>query len=271
MKTHRSRARIPAQIPAQCPAPAPAQSAARVRAQSSPRVRAQKPRRQLVDIPDPATLQILLNASVMLSGARKNVEGQLSRVWKNTSGTLSRARKNVEARFSQMRKSAAEVISTARRNVEGQLARGWRSLRAQQAARSTSKRLRVAATVSLGEKRFIAVIQVDGREFLVGGGATNVALLAPLNARESFDALLSGEMKLPDMTAAKKQPARRASKKAAMPVAAMAVAKKQPAKRVSKPIDMPGVKQATIARKHPAKRISKPIAKPLVGQTGAHA
>jgi flagellar biogenesis protein FliO len=161
-----------------------------------------------------------------------------------------------------MRKGAAEAISTARRNVEGQIARGWRSLRAQQAARSTSKRLRVAATVSLGEKRFIAVIQVDGREFLVGGGATNVALLAPLNARESFDDLLTGEMKLPDMVAARNQPARRASKKAAMPVAALAVAKKQPAKRVSKPTGKSGVKPTAIASKQPAKRADKPIAKP---------
>lgn len=52
----------------------------------------------------------------------------------------------------------------------------------------------MAATVSLGDKRFVAVIQVDGLQFLVGGGATNVALLAQLNGKESFGDLLKESM-----------------------------------------------------------------------------
>jgi flagellar biogenesis protein FliO len=48
----------------------------------------------------------------------------------------------------------------------------------------------VAASVSLGDKRFIAVVQVDGLQFLIGGGATNVALLAQLKGKESFEDLL---------------------------------------------------------------------------------
>jgi flagellar biogenesis protein FliO len=44
--------------------------------------------------------------------------------------------------------------------------------------------------VSLGEKRFVAVIKIDGHEFLIGGGATNVAMLAPLKEKESFGDLL---------------------------------------------------------------------------------
>ena len=48
----------------------------------------------------------------------------------------------------------------------------------------------MAATASLGEKRFVAVIQVDGLEFLVGGGTTGVSLLAQLNGKESFGNLL---------------------------------------------------------------------------------
>ena len=42
----------------------------------------------------------------------------------------------------------------------------------------------MAATVSLGEKRFVAVIQIDGLQFLIGGGASNVALLAQLEIAE---------------------------------------------------------------------------------------
>lgn len=44
-----------------------------------------------------------------------------------------------------------------------------------------TKRLRVAENVSLGEKRFVALVTVDGRELLIGGGSTNVSLLANLN------------------------------------------------------------------------------------------
>lgn len=43
-----------------------------------------------------------------------------------------------------------------------------------------TKRLRVAETVSLGEKRFVAIVRVDGREFLIGGGTSGISLLAPI-------------------------------------------------------------------------------------------
>jgi flagellar biogenesis protein FliO len=45
---------------------------------------------------------------------------------------------------------------------------------------TATKRLRVAETVSLGEKRFVALVSVEGREFLIGGGASGVSLLATL-------------------------------------------------------------------------------------------
>ena len=45
---------------------------------------------------------------------------------------------------------------------------------------STARRLRVAETISLGEKRFVAIVAVEGKEFLVGGGASGMSLLAEL-------------------------------------------------------------------------------------------
>jgi hypothetical protein len=75
-------------------------------------------------------------------------------------------------------------------NASGLLSRAWRWFRERQANRANPRRLQVAATASLGEKRFVAVIQVDGRQFLVGGGATNVALLAQLKGDESFGEIL---------------------------------------------------------------------------------
>ena len=89
-------------------------------------------------------------------------------------------------------------------NASGLLSRAWRWFRARQAAHSSSKRLQVAATVSLGEKRFVALIQVDGLQFLVGGGATNVALLAQLKDNESFGNLLKETMTAPEKQTAKR-------------------------------------------------------------------
>jgi flagellar biogenesis protein FliO len=66
----------------------------------------------------------------------------------------------------------------------------------------------VTSTVSLGEKRFVAVIEFDGLEYLVGGGATSVALLAQLNGGKTFSAAIKETM-----TAQKKQPERLARKR----------------------------------------------------------
>ena len=42
------------------------------------------------------------------------------------------------------------------------------------------RRLRVCETLSLGERRFVAVIEFDRQEFLVGGTGTSLELLARL-------------------------------------------------------------------------------------------
>ena len=52
------------------------------------------------------------------------------------------------------------------------------------------KRLRICETVSLGDKRFIAVIQVDGEQFLVGGSPSSVSTLAHLEPRRDFSDML---------------------------------------------------------------------------------
>ena len=61
-------------------------------------------------------------------------------------------------------------------------------LRARYAQRA-DRRLSVSETVALGEKRFVALLKIDGQEFLIGGGSAGVSLLAMLegspDARES--------------------------------------------------------------------------------------
>ncbi len=46
-----------------------------------------------------------------------------------------------------------------------------------------SRRLRVSEMVSLGDKRFVSIVQVDGVDYLVGVGTTNVSLLTRLESR----------------------------------------------------------------------------------------
>jgi flagellar biogenesis protein FliO len=65
----------------------------------------------------------------------------------------------------------------------------------------------VAETVSLGEKRFVAVVQVDGRHFLVAGGPTNIALLAQLDGKEAFEDVLKKTMTLPGKPTRKRKSA----------------------------------------------------------------
>lgn len=59
------------------------------------------------------------------------------------------------------------------------LAHAWEWMHAKYTL-SATKRLRVSETVTLGEKRFVAIVSVEGREFLIGGGTAGISLLAHL-------------------------------------------------------------------------------------------
>jgi hypothetical protein len=61
------------------------------------------------------------------------------------------------------------------------LSRAWKWL---QKNHTTEKQLRVSETISLGEKRFVALLDVEGQKFLVGGGASGVSLLTQLNSTQ---------------------------------------------------------------------------------------
>ena len=99
------------------------------------------------------------------------------------------------------------------RSQTGLFSRLWRWLQTRRVERSGDRRLRVAETVSLGEKRFVAVVQVDGRHFLLAGGPTNIALLAQLDTNEPFENVLKKTMTVPSKQPAKrKRPAKRANK-----------------------------------------------------------
>jgi hypothetical protein len=70
------------------------------------------------------------------------------------------------------------------------LAKYWSRIRQGIKIRPVKKRLRVCETVSLGEKRFIAVVQVDQEQFLVGGSPTSISMLAHLEDSPKFSDVL---------------------------------------------------------------------------------
>jgi len=59
--------------------------------------------------------------------------------------------------------------------------------------RAPQKRLRVCESVSLGEKRFLAIVRVDSESFLLGGSTGSVSMLAKLNDPGSFSAVLQNK------------------------------------------------------------------------------
>ena len=69
--------------------------------------------------------------------------------------------------------------------VPGLMARIWSALTGNRFRRA-EKQLRLGETVALGEKRFVAVLEVEGRKFLIGGGSTGVSLLTALGPAQGF-------------------------------------------------------------------------------------
>jgi hypothetical protein len=106
----------------------------------------------------------------------------------------------------------------------------------------------VAETVSLGEKRFVAVVQVDGRHFLLAGGPTSIALLAQLDAKDDFADVLKKTM------TSEKQPAKRRQTTLAREPASIALRTKLNASQTSADV----LKKTTTApSKQPLKRTGK--------------
>ena len=85
-----------------------------------------------------------------------------------------------------------------RRGETGQilLARIWsaflRMLR-RVTVKQARRNLKVCENVSLGEKRFVAVIQIDDERFLIGGSSSSVSLLTRLQEGKSFSTNLERE------------------------------------------------------------------------------
>jgi hypothetical protein len=75
--------------------------------------------------------------------------------------------------------------SSILRPLAESIASAWKWLAQKRTAQISSRRLKVAETVSLGEKRFVSILQVDGTNFLLGGAAGSVSLLAILDKQST--------------------------------------------------------------------------------------
>ncbi len=58
---------------------------------------------------------------------------------------------------------------------------GWRWVERKRSQQISAKRLRVAETISLGEKRTLSIVTVDGSQYLIGSSAAGVQLLTKLD------------------------------------------------------------------------------------------
>lgn len=94
--------------------------------------------------------------------------------------SYSSKHKLVQVKHPQGRKTAApKTTSPALAQLQASIfGRIFSFLRARAA---TPKQLRVAETVSFGEKRFVAIVHVEGQRFLIGGGSSGVSLLTELD------------------------------------------------------------------------------------------
>ncbi len=97
------------------------------------------------------------------------------------------------------------------------LSLGWNWVQVRQQARLASKSLHVEENVSLGMKRFVAVVKVGDQRFLLGGGGNDVSLLACLETRGNFQEVLAASAEQAEaqvLTDRKAQPARARSRRA---------------------------------------------------------
>jgi hypothetical protein len=79
-------------------------------------------------------------------------------------------------------------LALSQKGLLGSLLRGWSWLNSKY-KNSAAKRLRLSEVVSLGDKRFVALIKVEDREFLIGGASSGLSLLSPLEAAGGTEAM----------------------------------------------------------------------------------
>jgi hypothetical protein len=70
---------------------------------------------------------------------------------------------------------------------------GWKWVEGKRTQQLASRRLRLAETISLGEKRSVSIVQVDGAQYLIGCSSGSVQLLAVLDKQDAGATRLAGQ------------------------------------------------------------------------------
>ncbi len=78
--------------------------------------------------------------------------------------------------------------SRALRQVLDGFRSAWKWIQQKRVDQLSTRRMRLAETISLGEKRSVAIVQVDGAQFLLGCGTEGVRLLARLDEQRNASA-----------------------------------------------------------------------------------
>jgi flagellar biogenesis protein FliO len=81
---------------------------------------------------------------------------------------------------SESRRPTTSAVVTLQMVLE-KLQAGWRWVERKRSQQISAKRLRVAETISLGEKRTLSIVMVDGSQYLIGSSAGGVQLLTKLD------------------------------------------------------------------------------------------
>ena len=79
---------------------------------------------------------------------------------------------------------SAIAVSELMRKLGQRANMTFRWLQEKGATKFASRRMRVAETVALGEKRFVSILQVDGQQFLIGSATGQITLLAVLDGEQ---------------------------------------------------------------------------------------
>jgi hypothetical protein len=103
----------------------------------------------------------------------------------NTWQSGLRIREAAPAPGSSQRKPQRIAYADVLRSASVYLRTGWRWLERKRTQQLGSRRLRLAETISLGEKRTVSIVQVDGAQFLIGCSTGSVQLLAVLDKAQS--------------------------------------------------------------------------------------
>ena len=84
----------------------------------------------------------------------------------------------------------SQIFAAQVKAVGRPISLAWDWIRQRLNSHQSRKRLRVCESVSLGEKRVIVLIEVDGEQFLVAGASNSISVLAHLEKPAAFSDVL---------------------------------------------------------------------------------